>query len=164
MRRGSGVKKKEVRHLEPVCKIVAKTVAEIGISSSLVNVSRLAAQIGSDVVNRTLPCLEINEYVKLFGDSPVGNFTRLTMTGVNEDFCVLDDYDQRKVNDHFAAKAGENIKEICGSPKVRDRCKRLKSTSQCVMELLETNIANGKCDTIVAEMEGMEPMKQMGGM
>ncbi|GBM98487.1 hypothetical protein AVEN_140721-1, partial [Araneus ventricosus] len=37
---------------------------------------------------------EIEEYVKLFGGSPVGNFTRLTMTGVNEDFCVLDDYDQ----------------------------------------------------------------------
>ncbi|XP_055925831.1 uncharacterized protein LOC129957518 [Argiope bruennichi] len=106
---------------------------------------------------------ELDEYSKLFGDSPVGNFTKLTPTGVNEDFCVLDDYDQRKVNDHFAAKASETIKEICGSPKVRDKCKRLKETAQCVMQLLEKYIANGQCETIVAEMEGMEPMKEMGG-
>ncbi|CAL1292092.1 unnamed protein product, partial [Larinioides sclopetarius] len=86
-------------------------------------------ELGDAVREELFDCWSINrpeeleEYVLLFEDSPVGNFTKMSFRGINEDFCLLDDYDQRKVNEHFAAKGEERIKHNGVNSRSRDQYK-----------------------------------------
>ncbi|GIY73454.1 uncharacterized protein CDAR_493951 [Caerostris darwini] len=99
--------------------------------------------------------MELDQYSVLFKGSPVGNFQRLNIDDVNADFCVLEEGDQRTVNEYFAAKGAEKIKEVCADRSKKEQCMRIKSTAECVSELLERYVATGKCETIVKEINPM---------
>ncbi|GIY84343.1 uncharacterized protein CEXT_152471 [Caerostris extrusa] len=82
---------------------------------------------------------ELDQYSVLFKGSPVGNFQRLNIDDVNADFCVLEEGDQ----------------EVCADRSKKEQCMRIKSTAECVSELLERYVATGKCETIVKEINPM---------
>ncbi|GBL76455.1 hypothetical protein AVEN_53217-1 [Araneus ventricosus] len=95
---------------------------------------------------------EIAEYGLWFKDCPVGEFERYDVTTINTAFCKLNEKDQKTLNEYFAEEAGTHIKEICADRNKKDQCKRLKEGAQCISELMERYIAEGKCETIVNEV------------
>ncbi|XP_055940096.1 uncharacterized protein LOC129969515 [Argiope bruennichi] len=91
---------------------------------------------------------EIAEYALWFKDCPVGEFEQYDIPTINTAFCKMNETDQRTLNEFFAEVAGSHIKEICGDRNKKEKCKRVKEGAQCISQLMERYVAEGKCETI----------------
>ncbi|CAL1289363.1 unnamed protein product [Larinioides sclopetarius] len=101
--------------------------------------SDINCNLGSDAKAEMFKCYhtpseeEIAEYALWFKDCPVGEFERYDIPTINTAFCKLNEKDQRTLNEYFSGQAETHIK-------------------QCISQLLERYVADGRCETIVNEV------------